>query len=538
MEYPQTAMPPKAEAADDTRALAPGTRLGELEIVRVLGDGGFGVVYLATDHALALVVAIKEYLPATLALHGALGQVRLRSAFDDDAFERGRLAFIDEARILARCEHPSLLRVHRVWDANGTVYRLMPHYAGQNLIAVRRGMSKPPNEASLRALLDALLAALETLHDAGHLHGEVTPANILLLPDDRPLVLDFGAVRRAVLGDATRPAVAAVGLSSPRPGAESANAARGPWSDLHALAAVAQFCISGELPSQAPAAHEGLRHALLPGAPAGLSADAAQRGYSASFCAVLDALQCAPPNEAPGAAASCRALLRQVAAPRAAAWIDPVPNPRPAAGGVGAVGAAEPELSEDEFFADLNQSMAAAAREVKLRESAAAMRSARAAAAAQTLARPHSARVASWGGAALVALAFGAAGWKLNDHLGVDAAAGKFGAVATPDAVLAAAPAGAPADRRAAAADNAPSPPPLRQAAARPPDSTVERTGSSADKAASRVRAAARAGGSPREECGNRTEFALYRCMQTECAQPRWATHAQCARLRATDEID
>ena len=134
-------MPPPAAAANDAGTLALGTRLGELEIVRVLAASNFGVVYLATDHALALVVAIKEYLPATLAMHDALGQVRWRSAFDGDGFERGRLAFIDEARILARCEHPSLLRVHRVWAANGTVYRLMPHYAGQNLAAVRRGNS-------------------------------------------------------------------------------------------------------------------------------------------------------------------------------------------------------------------------------------------------------------------------------------------------------------------------------------------------------------------------------------------------------------
>ena len=570
-----TAVPPPAAAANDAGTLVLGTRLGELEIVRVLGASGFGVVYLATDHSLALVVAIKEYLPATLAAHDELGQVRWRSAFDGDAFERGRLAFIDEARILARCEHPSLLRVHRVWAANGTVYRLMPHYAGQNLVAVRRGMHKPPNEASLRALLDALLAALETLHDAGHLHGEVTPANILLLPDDRPLLLDFGAVRQAILG-ADRSALAAAGPSSPGPGAEVPTVPRGPWSDLHALAAVAEFCITGELPTVAPTTQQGFGHIPLDGAPARLSACAAELGYSATLCALLDALQFAAPIEAPGAAAACRALLRAEPVARAPGRIDPVLNPRPAAA-MFPSGVLEPELTEDRFVADLNESMAAAAREAKLRESAAAMRSARAEAAAQASTRPHSTRVAVWGGTALVVLTFGAAGWMLNEHLGLDAETGKLAAHAAPGRLLGTVATVEPAARSAAATDNRPPTVPLRRTAAQPvgagadlprtalmpareaTPTSRERVGATMlmadngmaqrdapvrpsvdklDEVGVKPRVAARGGASPREECGNRTEFALYRCMQSECAQPRWATHAQCIRLRATDEVD
>ena len=564
MVYPPTAVPPAA-AANDAGTLALGTRLGELEIVRVLGASGFGVVYLATDHALALVVAIKEYLPATLAAHDALGQVRWRSAFDGDAFERGRLAFIDEARILARCEHPSLLRVHRVWAANGTVYRLMPHYAGQNLIAVRRSMHKPPNEASLRGLLDALLAALETLHDAGHLHGEVTPANILLLPDDRPLLLDFGAVRQAILGS-DQPALAGAGPSGPGPGAEAPTALRGPWSDLHALAAVARFCITGEAPTVAPATPQGLGRMLPAGAPARLSACAAESGYSATLCAVLDALQFAPTIEAPGAAAACRALLREEPLARAPGRIDPALNTRTAAATF-PFGVLEPELTEDRFVADLNESMAAAAREVKLRESAAVMRSARAEAAAQASIRPHSTRVAVWGGAVLVALTFGAAGWMLNEQQGVDGETGKLAVLAAPGRQ----------SSTVAAVDNKPPSLPPQRTAVRPPgpaadwpdtvlmqarvaapqsrervaaptlmaDNGIAQRGASVrssvdrlDEVGAKPRVAARGGASPREECGNRTEFALYRCMQTECAQPRRAAHPQCVRLHATDEVD
>src|SRR5687768_9964922 len=160
---------PRPTARPD--ALLPATRLEEFEIERVIGTSGFGLVYLANDEAFERRVAIKEYLPDTLAMRGSDGmQVVLRASAHADAFERGRRAFIEEAQLLARCHHPSLVHVQRHWESNGTVYRAMPFYPGQTLLELREAMDAPPDEASLRALLEGLLGALEKLHEAGALH--------------------------------------------------------------------------------------------------------------------------------------------------------------------------------------------------------------------------------------------------------------------------------------------------------------------------------------------------------------------------------
>src|SRR4051812_29463219 len=94
-------------------ALPDGTRLGEYEVRAILGIGGFGIVYLAFDHALEREVAIKEYMPSALAGRTATMHVSLRSPSNADTFELGRKSFVNEAKLLARFDHPSLLKVHR-----------------------------------------------------------------------------------------------------------------------------------------------------------------------------------------------------------------------------------------------------------------------------------------------------------------------------------------------------------------------------------------------------------------------------------------
>ena len=112
-------------------ALSPGTRLDEFEIVRVLGTGGFGIVYLARDHVLLREVAIKEYMPAALAGRGEGAAVTLRSPGFADLFARGLESFLSEARLLASFDHRSLVKVHRFWRSNATAYMAMQYYCGE-----------------------------------------------------------------------------------------------------------------------------------------------------------------------------------------------------------------------------------------------------------------------------------------------------------------------------------------------------------------------------------------------------------------------
>ena len=248
---------PQAFAADHD-ALPAGTRLAEFEIECVLGCGGFGVVYRAIDHALQRRVAIKEYLPSALVVRGAEGRVELRSPAHADTFELGRRSFINEARLLARFDHPSLVKVYRFWEANDTAYMVMPYYEGVTLREARRDMTRPPSETWLRGLLGPLLGALDVLHRAQVYHRDIAPDNILLLGDAsgegecQPVLLDFGAARH-VIGDHTQTLTAIVkpSFAPIEQYAESAQLKQGPWTDLYALGAVVHFCLTGRPPMPA-----------------------------------------------------------------------------------------------------------------------------------------------------------------------------------------------------------------------------------------------------------------------------------------------
>ena len=187
-------------------------------------------------------------------------QVTPRTSAQADAFAKGLKAFINETRTLARCDHPSLVRIVRLWEANGTAYRVMPRYPATRLLEVRERMNEPPDEEAVRALLDALLGALAAFHHAGGGHGKVTPSNILLLADNRPLLLGPGAAGRAIAGDRIDALMTSVEpcFAPIEQIVESADIPLHPSVDLYALAGVARYWMSGQLPAPAfgaPAPH-------------------------------------------------------------------------------------------------------------------------------------------------------------------------------------------------------------------------------------------------------------------------------------------
>ena len=244
-----------------------GFLLNEYVVEGVLGVGGFGVVYRAHDPQLQRQVAIKEYLPAALAARADDGSVVLRAPQHRAAFELGLQSFVNEARLLARFDHPSLVRVFRFWEAQGTAYMVMPCYEGATLYTARKAMGGPPSHAWLRALMEPLLGALELLHREQVYHRDVAPDNILIVPDAdapegmRPVLLDFGAARR-VITDHTQSLTAILkpSFAPIEQYAETSHLRQGAWTDLYALAAVLHYCLTGRtpVPSTARAVHDDL----------------------------------------------------------------------------------------------------------------------------------------------------------------------------------------------------------------------------------------------------------------------------------------
>lgn len=247
---PRAAAP---RAAGVGNALPVGTRMAEFEVLRVIGEGGFGIVYLVQDHMLQRRVAIKEYMPATLATRGEGLEVVVKAERDRALFNAGLDGFLQEARMLAQFDHPALLKVYRFWQANGTAYMVMPFYEGTTLKATLKAMGAAPDERWLMALLAPLTEALGVLHAERCYHRDIAPDNILLLAGSgKPLLLDFGAARM-VISDATQALTAILkpGYAPVEQYAEVPGMKQGPWTDVYALCAVVYAAITGTKPPAA-----------------------------------------------------------------------------------------------------------------------------------------------------------------------------------------------------------------------------------------------------------------------------------------------
>ncbi|WP_445610494.1 serine/threonine protein kinase, partial [Burkholderia pseudomallei] len=233
------------------RPLPLGHRLGELQLDEVLGVGGFGIVYRAFDRTLRRAVAIKEYMPSMLATRGGDYTVSLRSVRFAQAFDAGRSAFLNEARLLAQFDHPGLVKVLHFWESHGTAYMVMPFYEGRTLKQLLDGGAQI-GETQLRHIVAALLGALDTLHRAQCFHRDIALDNILIRPDGNPILLDFGAARKRI-GDLVDDSAMMIkpGYAPIEQYTDDPAFSQGPWTDLYALGAVMHAMVTGELPPAA-----------------------------------------------------------------------------------------------------------------------------------------------------------------------------------------------------------------------------------------------------------------------------------------------
>ena len=287
----------------DTRFALPADTLldGAYRIVRVVGTGGFGITYEAEDINLCTAVAIKEYYPDEFGDRDAGMSVRAKSERHRKTFEWGRSNFLKEARTLARFEHSSIVRVSRVFEANSTAYMVMSFERGQSLEAWLRGLGRPPTQAELDAIVVPLLGALEMMHAANFLHRDIAPDNVIVRDDGTPVLLDFGAARRAV-AEMSRSLTGIVKAGySPHEQYSSNNRLQGPWSDLYALGGTLYRAVTGHAPEEATLRVDEDRMA-----PAALAAKA---GYRPQFLRGIDACLKIKHADRPQSVAQLRSIL-------------------------------------------------------------------------------------------------------------------------------------------------------------------------------------------------------------------------------------
>ena len=233
-------------------AVASRTRLREFEVDRVLGAGGFGITYLARDTMLDRLVAIKEYFPRTWGRRCREGAVGPRSPADSPNYRWGLAKFVEEARALARLDHPQIVRVHRVIKARGTAYLVMEYVEGESL-AQLLAAGGPMPEARVRPMLESLAHGLAAVHAAGLLHRDVKPTNVMMRPDGTPVLIDFGAAQlrmrdrsrslRTVLTPGYAP------IERYRSGSDAGR--EGPWTDIYGLGALGYAALTGRVPLDA-----------------------------------------------------------------------------------------------------------------------------------------------------------------------------------------------------------------------------------------------------------------------------------------------
>ena len=269
----------------DSNFLPEGTELiGEYRIERVLGRGGFGVTYEATDLGLMSRRAVKEYFPFDFARRDDNYELHPLSEVHENLFVWGRESFVREARTLDRFDHPGIVRVMRIFEALNTAYIVLRYEEGPNLKTWLQDLGRRPTQSELDHLASKLLDALDVLHAENYIHRDIAPDNIIVRPDGDPVLIDFGAARQilanrseAVTGVVT--GVIKAGYSPPEQYASNARL-QGPWTDIYATAATLYRAAAGDNPTSAT---ERQVDDILPPATETIIGD-----YRPSFLAAID----------------------------------------------------------------------------------------------------------------------------------------------------------------------------------------------------------------------------------------------------------
>lgn len=290
--------------------LPPGTRVDNYVIDKVIGGGGFSIVYLGHHADRKVQVVIKEYMPRKLAHRAEDGRtIRTDDEAANDRFAHGRRMFFQEASILADIKHPNIVHVTSFFRANGTVYMVMEYQKGINLQDYIRRHKGSLSEKLIRTVFTRLLDALKLIHAKGLLHLDIKPGNIYLRSGGDPVLLDFGAVHQQQQSRKYAPGqVVTLGFS---PIEQSmAGGYVGPWSDIYALGATMRACMEGNAPP--PAEERRMNDTMRP------AVEVMKKRYSPALLAAIDwAMEIDPLHRPQSVDALLEAMNREEEAPTA-----------------------------------------------------------------------------------------------------------------------------------------------------------------------------------------------------------------------------
>jgi serine/threonine protein kinase len=233
--------------------LAPGTLLENKYLLgRVLGQGGFGITYIAWDRKLDMKLAIKEYFPQGMAartpgrpeVDNSSGELKEQLTF-------GLQRFLNEAKTLARfAESPNIVTVRDYFEANGTAYLVMSYVEGVTLEQYLRTKGGRLSFNRCLEIIMPILDALKEVHKAGIMHRDISPDNIFINQDGRVILIDFGAARQEMREKSKSLSVILKAGYAPEEQYRS-RGKQGPWTDIYAVAATMYRVLTGQIPLEA-----------------------------------------------------------------------------------------------------------------------------------------------------------------------------------------------------------------------------------------------------------------------------------------------
>lgn len=218
---------------------------------RVLGQGGFGITYVATDHKTKSLVAIKEFFPDAMAVRSSAISVSPYSGERGENFAYGKETFLQEAKTMAEfIGNPNIVRVHSYFEENGTAYFVMEYVVGksfQQMIDEKGGKISWEEAVNVIA---PVLNALAAVHSKGIVHRDVTPDNICITSGGAVKLLDFGAARYS-LGDVSRSLDVVLKHGFAPKEQYSRWGKQGPYTDIYCVAASLYYALTGHKPPDA-----------------------------------------------------------------------------------------------------------------------------------------------------------------------------------------------------------------------------------------------------------------------------------------------
>ena len=238
---------------ENLHCLRKGTRLiGRYTIEGVLGQGGFGITYLGIDELHEKKVAIKEFFPQGIVTRNIEYKDTVTVTFvgEKDNYEKGKERFLKEARTMAKfSKDEGIVKALDFFEINNTAYIVMEYLEGITLKQYLRENKRIAPE-DLIELLVPLIESLDEIHSQGMIHRDISPDNIMVLPDGRIKLMDFGAARDYTeFGEKSLSIVLKPGYAPPEQ--YQTHGVQGPWTDIYALCATMYKCITGENPPDA-----------------------------------------------------------------------------------------------------------------------------------------------------------------------------------------------------------------------------------------------------------------------------------------------